>query len=100
MTALPKSWFRPWLIPAEYLTMIENRTNHPHWQRLYQDAVSESQSRKLPEKIHAAEQAIFERLQNLPNDSAHETERQAIADAVAVLRKLLRDRLSFPDWNI
>jgi hypothetical protein len=49
--------------------------------------------------IHAAEYAIFERLQTLANDPAEQDERQAIADALGVLHTLKRDRLSFPDWH-
>ena len=79
--------------------MSDEQTKYPHWQGLYQAAVSESRLPELSEKIHAVEQAIFERLQNLAHDSTHQTERQAIADALSVLRTLQRDKLSFPDWN-
>jgi hypothetical protein len=79
--------------------MNDKQTKYPHWQGLYEAAVSESRLPELPERIHAAEQAIFERLQNLAHDSVHQTERQAIDDALSVLRTLQRDKLSFPDWN-
>jgi hypothetical protein len=72
---------------------------YPHWQGQYQAAVSESGSPELSQKIQAAEQAIFDRLQKLTEDPAHRTERQAIADALAILRKLQRDKLSFPGWK-
>lgn len=78
--------------------MSDKQIKYPYWQGLYEAAIAESRLPELPEKIHAAEQAIFERLQNLAHDSAH-TERQAIADALSVLRTLQRDKLSFPDWN-
>ena len=78
--------------------MSDEQVKYPHWQGLYEAAVSESCLPELPEKIHAAEQAIFERLQNLAHDSG-QMERQAIADALSVLRTLQRDKLSFPDWN-
>ena len=78
--------------------MSDEQIKYPHWQGLYEAAVSESRLPELPEKIHAAEQAIFERLQKLPHDSG-QMERQAIADALSVLRTLQRDKLSFPDWN-
>jgi hypothetical protein len=50
-------------------------------------------------KIHAAEGAIYERLQNMAHDSSGQNERQAIADALSVLRKLQQDKLSFSNWT-
>lgn len=79
--------------------MSDEQVKYPHWQGLYEAAVSESRLPELLEKIHAAEQAIFERLQNLPHDSG-QMERQAIAEALSVLRTLQRDKLSFPDWDV
>jgi hypothetical protein len=80
--------------------MSDEQVKYPHWQGLYEAAVSESRLPELPEKIHAAEQAIFERLQNLAHDSGYEAERQAIANALSVLRTLQREKLSFPDWDV
>ena len=79
--------------------MSDEQTKYPHWQGPYEAALSESSSPGLLGKIHAAEQAIFERLQDLAPDSGHKTERQAIADALSVLLRLQRDKLLFPDWK-
>lgn len=79
--------------------MSDEELEYPHWQGPFHAAVSESGSPELARKIQAAEQAIYERLQTLAHESGHQTERQAIADALAVLRTLQRDKLSFPDWN-
>jgi hypothetical protein len=79
--------------------MSDEELEYPHWQGPYQTALSESGSMELLRKIQAAEQAIYERLQILTHDSGHQTELQAIANALSVLRKLQRDKLSFPDWK-
>jgi hypothetical protein len=76
---------------------MSEELKYPSWQTSYREAVLEYRLPELATKIHAAEQAIFERLQNLAHDSGHEAERQAIADAVYVLRTLQREKLSFPD---
>jgi len=54
---------------------------------------------KLPERVAAAETAIYQRLQAISQSSAYQAERQAIQDAVASLRVLKRDSLGFPDWE-
>ena len=75
---------------------------YPAWQREYKAALLELDAKKLLEHVHAAEEAIFNRLQELAqgSDSAdHKGERQAIEDALASLRALKRDNLGFPDWE-
>jgi hypothetical protein len=79
--------------------MSDEELKYPQWQRPYQAALSDTGSPELVKKIQAAEQAIYERSQILARDSGHESERQAMADALSVLRKIQRDKLSFPDWN-
>jgi hypothetical protein len=74
----------------------------PLWQREYEAAVSEADPGKLLERVHAAEAAIFTRLQELAEDSdnlSRDAEQQAIADALRTLRVLTRDKLQFPDWE-
>jgi hypothetical protein len=75
----------------------------PRWQREYEAAVSEADTGKLLERVHAAEAAIFKRLQELAENSdspSRDAEHQAIADAIRALRILTRDKLQFPDWEV
>jgi hypothetical protein len=75
---------------------------YPAWQREYEAALREPDSKKLLERVHAAETAIFNRLQELaqnPDHPDHTPERQAIAEALSALQILKRDRLNFPDWK-
>jgi hypothetical protein len=73
------------------------------WQSEVQAAVDETRSEKLLERVHAAEIAIFNRLQELAKDaraaSSHQNEREALATALETLRVIKRDRLGFPDWT-
>jgi hypothetical protein len=72
---------------------------YPEWQNQYQAALVELDREKLSERLVAAETAIFNRLQTISQISEHEAERQAIEDALAGLRVLMREKLSFPDWE-
>jgi len=75
----------------------------PTWRSEVQAAVDEPDPEKLLGLVHAAEVAIFNRLQELSTgaarDKAHQAERESLATAVETLRLLKRDRLGFPDWN-
>jgi hypothetical protein len=75
------------------------KISYPEWQPQYQTALLETDREKLPERVAAAETAIYQRLQAISQSSAYQAERQAIQDAVASLRVLKRDSLGFPDWE-
>jgi hypothetical protein len=75
---------------------------YPAWQNKYQAALLELDPKKLLERVHEAEIAIFNRLQELaqsPGNSDSEAERQAIQKALGALRSLKRNKLDFPDWE-
>jgi hypothetical protein len=75
---------------------------YPAWQRQYEAALHEPDPKKLLERVHAVEAAIFSRLQELgptSENTDHKAEEQAIAEAVRTLRVLKRDKLQFPDWE-
>ena len=75
---------------------------YPAWQDEYQTALLELDPKKLLDRIHAAEAAIFKRLQELAQNSDspdHKAEQQAMADALGALRVLKRDKLDFPEWQ-
>jgi hypothetical protein len=74
----------------------------PSWQRALEVAHNEPDPKKLLERVHAAETAIFNRLQELAqnaDDASQQAERLAIIDACKTLRVLKRDKLGFPDWE-
>ena len=73
---------------------------YPEWQGPFQEALLEIDREKLQSKMMKAEEAIFERLQQLAGSSDSEAERQAIADANAALRVLKTEKLNYPDIDV
>jgi hypothetical protein len=75
------------------ITNTELGIRYPEWQKAYEDALLELDLGKLPERIRAAEGAILAR-QRAINGSLddHRAERQAIEDALALLRILAKGR--------
>jgi hypothetical protein len=73
----------------------------PLWQRAIQASLNEPDPKKLLERVHAAETAIFNRLQELAQNAEDASqERRAIIDACKTLFVLKRDKLGFPDWQM
>ena len=78
--------------------MRNSELKYPKWQTQFEEAVVEHDRDKLITKIQSFEAAVFTRLQELESNDHHE-ERQAIADALSMLREVKRDKLSYPDWE-
>ena len=79
-----------------------SNVRYPAWQRQYEAALHEPDLKKLLERVHTVEAAIFTRLQELAQSSEntdHKAEEEAIAEALRILRVLMRDKLEFPDWE-
>jgi hypothetical protein len=72
---------------------------YPEWQNEYEAALEEQEPAKLKARIEAAEAAIYNRLQQISQNSDHHTERHVIEDALNSLRTMQRDVLGFPDWE-
>ncbi len=58
------------------------------WQRIYQEALTETDQGKLLTKISAAELGLIARLQQMHHEPAHRDEAIAIYDAIHALRLL------------
>jgi len=72
---------------------------YPEWQSPFREALLEIDREKLQSKMMKAEDAIFQRLQQLAGTSDSHAERQAIEDAIASLRVLKTEQLNYPDWK-
>ncbi|HLZ92529.1 MAG TPA: hypothetical protein VKQ28_12510 [Candidatus Acidoferrum sp.] len=70
---------------------------YPQWQALLQEIVIEFDREALANKIQKAEAVIFERLQQLSPEIIADGEREAINNALSILRIIKRDRLGYPD---
>ena len=64
---------------------------YPEWQPQYEAAVLEADGANLPQRIQAAEAAILRRLQAVSNFPDHICEKEAIDNALGVLRVLRRE---------
>jgi hypothetical protein len=72
--------------------MIVSELLYPEWQKPYQEALLETDQRRLREKPFLAEAKICERLQALSVLQNHHEERLALDDAVNGLRVLEIER--------
>jgi len=72
---------------------------YPECQGPFQEALLEIDREKLQSKMMKAEEAIFERLQQVAGTSDSAAERQAIGHAISALRVLKTERLNYPDWK-
>jgi hypothetical protein len=68
----------------------------PMWQALYQKALAETDPDKLLPLVMAADDAMFDRSQELMSSFDGEEERQAINDALRTLRTLQVEKLTLP----
>jgi hypothetical protein len=69
----------------------------PMWQVLFQKAMAETDPDKLLPLVMAAENAMFDRSQELMNSFDGEEERQAINDALRTIRTIQIEKLNFPE---
>jgi hypothetical protein len=72
---------------------------YPDWQNVYLAALLELEPGKLRARIVEAEGAISKRLHAIAGNVNHTGERQAMADALANLRVLKREKLNHPVWE-
>ena len=69
--------------------MGEEELKFPKWQRPLQDLILEFDREKLREKIKKVEALISERYQQLGETSEGRAERDALSDALSVIRVLI-----------
>jgi hypothetical protein len=68
---------------------------YPQWQSVLAEALMEVDASRVKESIAAAEAAIVNRLQTILPEPDNRAERLAIADALASLRMLKKERSAF-----
>jgi hypothetical protein len=66
------------------------------WKELYQQALQESDTKKLTELVQAAEHAMVIRAQELLNSADHHEERSEMAVATAALLTIKVHKLGWP----
>ncbi len=78
---------------------VKSEFQYPEWQTPLHEALLESDKAKLKERVDSTEAVIFGRLQAISHDSNHHAEREAVEQALSLLRTIKRDSLEFPDWK-
>lgn len=76
---------------------MADRDNSDLWREAFQAAVSETDPKKVPLRVEAAESAIFIQLQRLSAGSKDQDEHEAIDDALRMLRIIKREKIHCPD---
>ena len=61
---------------------------YPEWQKPVQEALIELDLERLQARIASAKTAVSRRLETIAQQEGHQAERQAIEDALAILRML------------
>lgn len=84
---------------ADDNTPSTSNVRFPDWQLEYEAALLEVDPQKLPDRVKAAETAIFLRQQALVHSSDGHAEQEAIEDAMRALRFIQTEKLGYPDWN-
>ena len=88
-----------WKLGQKRIKLSDKELKYPKWQSEFEEAIVEFDPAKLTEKIKQFELAVFVRVQELACNSDHHDEKQAMADALATIRDVKRDKLSHPDWK-
>jgi len=83
----------------EDASSANRKLRYPDWQREFEGAIDEIDPQKVPQRVEAAEDAIFLRQQALADSPDQRAEQQAIADAMRKLRLIQTEKLGYPDWN-
>lgn len=87
------------LIPAQGKAVDDHEPKYADWQLPLQDVILEFNLDRLRVKIQQVETQIFERLQQLQASKGGAVERQAINNALDLLRTLKHERLNYPNWK-
>jgi len=69
------------------------------WQIALQELIGERDSKKIDEQTLNLQGLIFERFQQLDSESDGEAERQALKEALTVVRIIMGDQLQVPKEN-
>ena len=68
---------------------------YPQWQEPFRNAITAFSTRQLSEKLKKVEAMVLDRLQVLSSDIKSLDERQALLDAISIIRVLKRDQVRF-----
>jgi hypothetical protein len=74
---------------------MSDELKYPQWQEPFRNAITAFGTQQLSEKLKNVETMVLDRLQLLSSDIKSLDERQALLDAISIIRVLKRDRMQF-----
>ena len=83
---------------ADNNSVTANNSRFPDLQQPLQEALRETDPQKLQQRVFSLEEAIVRRTEFFA-DTPDEGEKDAIRDALRILRTLQVEKLNYPDWN-
>jgi hypothetical protein len=72
---------------------MSRELKYPQWQEPFRNAIIEFSTQQLGEKLQKVEAMILDRLRVLSSDIKSLGERQALLDAISIIRILKRDQI-------
>jgi hypothetical protein len=74
---------------------MTDELKYPQWQEPFRNAITAFGTRQLSGKLKKVEVMVLDRLQALSSDIKSLDERQALLDAISIIRVLKRDQVRF-----
>jgi len=74
---------------------MSDELKYPQWQEPFRNAITAFGTQQLSEKLKNVETMVLDRLQLLSSDIKSLEERQALLDAISIIRVLKRDKMQF-----
>ena len=74
---------------------MSDELKYPQWQEPFRNAITAFGTQQLSEKLKNVETMVLDRLQLLSSDIKSLDERQALLDAISIIRVLKRDKMQF-----
>ena len=72
---------------------MSDELKYPQWQEPFRNALTAFGTRQLGEKLQKVEAIILDRLDVLSSDIKSLDERQALLDAISIMRVLKREKM-------
>jgi hypothetical protein len=79
--------------------MGDEQLKHPQWRIALQELVCDVHPEKINEQAHKVQGLIFERFQQLDKEGDGEAERQALKEALTIVRIIMGDQTKAREEN-
>jgi len=83
------------VLSSNRVRKMSDELKYPQWQGPFRNAIAAFGTQQLSEKLRKVEAMVLDRLQLLSSDIKNLDERQALLDAISIIRVLKRDKMQF-----